>query len=178
MTRHSIVCCRFCILIRTSFAASASAQSEIDDEAQSVTAGCHEKADDPVADFRRRHLSGDTQRPSLPEQRYLHSARHQPRPNRPCRLPIFRWPSWENSRRFPGNCSGRHALRMALRRKKQHLVAGPGWLSPPPGHRPPSGARWSQLQIDVAASPWNAFRARQLAHAFRRRSHARAVLAR
>jgi hypothetical protein len=36
------VCCSFLIVVSTSFPARAFAQNQIDDEAQSVTAGCHE----------------------------------------------------------------------------------------------------------------------------------------
>ena len=42
MTRRWIICFSFFIVILAWFAAPAFAQSDIDDEAQSVTAGCHE----------------------------------------------------------------------------------------------------------------------------------------
>jgi hypothetical protein len=42
MTGRSAVCCRILIAVSTSFPASTFAQNKIDDEARSVTAGCHE----------------------------------------------------------------------------------------------------------------------------------------
>jgi hypothetical protein len=42
MTGRWTVCCSFVILISTSFPASTSSQNQIDDEARSVIAGCHE----------------------------------------------------------------------------------------------------------------------------------------
>jgi hypothetical protein len=48
--------------------------------------------------------------------------------------------------RDSGNRSGRHAFRVALRREKEHLVAGPrGWIHSAAGGvgRPPADARWS-----------------------------------
>ena len=42
MTGRWAVCCRILIVVSTSFPASTFAQNKIDDEARSVTAGCHE----------------------------------------------------------------------------------------------------------------------------------------
>jgi hypothetical protein len=42
MTGRWTVCCSFLIVVSTSFPASTFAQNQIDDEAQSATAGCHE----------------------------------------------------------------------------------------------------------------------------------------
>jgi hypothetical protein len=42
MTRRRTVYCSFLIVVSTSFPASTFAQNQIDDEARSVTAGCHE----------------------------------------------------------------------------------------------------------------------------------------
>jgi len=42
MTGRSTVCCSFLIVLSTSFHSPTFAQDQIDDEARSVTAGCHE----------------------------------------------------------------------------------------------------------------------------------------
>lgn len=42
MTRRLIICCSILIVAATSFPACTFAQDQIDEEARSVTAGCHE----------------------------------------------------------------------------------------------------------------------------------------
>jgi hypothetical protein len=42
MTGRWTICCSFLIVVSTSFPSSTFAQDQVDDEARSVTAGCHE----------------------------------------------------------------------------------------------------------------------------------------